>query len=171
MVEQISTLVNIYKVLNLHMNRLCFVLCSMWLSEIKDTHQWTKSDWRTMGNKYMILIIMHWIETWCYFFSKHTKTQLNCTNTHCNKVFCKHNLPNLISSHQCASRIHSWGVQDRCRGWILKIGVPVNVQNYLGLPVILWIQRVDLILHCMFVLIPNIKCNEGLIKSWVRGIT
>jgi hypothetical protein len=31
MVEQVSTLVNIYKVLNLHVSRLCFLLCSMWL--------------------------------------------------------------------------------------------------------------------------------------------
>jgi hypothetical protein len=43
-VEQVSTLVNTYKVINLHMNRLYFVLYSIWSLEIKDRHQWTKSD-------------------------------------------------------------------------------------------------------------------------------
>jgi hypothetical protein len=31
MVEQVSTFMNIYKVFNLHVNRLCFILYSMWL--------------------------------------------------------------------------------------------------------------------------------------------
>jgi hypothetical protein len=49
-VEQVSTLVNIYKVINLHMNRLCFVLYSILSIRNKryiNGHNQTDGQWET----------------------------------------------------------------------------------------------------------------------------
>jgi hypothetical protein len=46
------------------------------------------------GKKYM-KNIMHWIEAWCYFFSKSTKMQIRCTSPHSANIICQITSPHI----------------------------------------------------------------------------